>query len=98
MKFKKQISVLLAFCAIMPAGIAARPHTAYAGTVSGTHVPKSCKGAPLPLPEGQMAFTTAGGPMDAICFIVGACVGFWPIGTLICGPTGVGCIIYYYQQ
>jgi hypothetical protein len=98
MKLKKQVAVLLGLCALMPVGIAARPHVAYAATVPGTHVAKSCKGIALPLSDAQMTYTTAGNPMDAICWIVSACVTIWPIGTLLCGPTGIGCIIYYYQK
>jgi len=33
--------------------------------------------------------------MDTACFIAGAGVGFWPIGTLIFGPTAVGCVVWY---
>lgn len=34
--------------------------------------------------------------MNGICYIAGVCTGFWPIGTLICGPTAVGCAVYYF--
>lgn len=34
--------------------------------------------------------------MNGICYIAGICTGFWPIGTLICGPTAVGCTVYYF--
>lgn len=34
--------------------------------------------------------------MDGICYIAGIGCGFWPIGTLIFGPTCVGCAIYYF--
>jgi hypothetical protein len=98
MKYRKQVAVLLALCALLPAGLAARPHTAYASTVPTAHSIKACNAPAVPLTEGQMAFTTAGSPMDAICYIVGACSTIWPIGTLICGPTGIGCIIYYWQM
>jgi hypothetical protein len=97
MKYRKQVAVLLTLCALMPAGIAARPHTAYASTIP-THSIQACNAPAVPLSEGQMAFTTAGSPMDAICFIAGMCATVWPIGTLICGPTAIGCIIYYWQM
>jgi hypothetical protein len=98
MKYRKQIAVLLTLCALLPAGLAARPHTAYASTVPAAHTIKACKAPAVPLTEGQMAFTTAGKPIDAICYIAGACSTVWPIGTLICGPTGIGCIIYYWKM
>jgi hypothetical protein len=34
--------------------------------------------------------------MNGICYVAGICTGFWPIGTLICGPTAVGCAVYYF--
>lgn len=37
-------------------------------------------------------------PIDAICFVAGATVGIWPIGTLIAGPTAVGCLIHYWNS
>ena len=98
MRLKKQLSVLLVLSAVLPAGVAARPHTAYASTIPGARMAKSCKGAAVPLSEGQMAFTSAGQPIDGICFIVGVCTGMWPIGTLICGPTAIGCVIHYWQS
>ena len=96
--FKRQIGVLLILSALVPVAIAARPYTAYAGTAPATHVVTACKAPAAPLSDGQMALTEAGAPIDAICYIVGACVGFWPIGTLICGPTGIGCLIHYWQM
>jgi hypothetical protein len=33
--------------------------------------------------------------VDAICFAAGIATGFWPIGTLIAGPTAVGCLVMY---
>ena len=36
--------------------------------------------------------------MDGICFIAGIGCGFWPIGTLIFGPTCVGCAVYYFMN
>jgi hypothetical protein len=35
---------------------------------------------------------------DAICFAAGIATGFWPIGTLIAGPTAVGCLVIYALQ
>lgn len=34
--------------------------------------------------------------MNGICYVASICTGFWPIGTLICGPTAVGCAVYYF--
>jgi hypothetical protein len=98
MRFRKQVAVLLGFCALMPAAIAARPHTAYAATTRGSQTARACKRTPVALSEGQMSITSAGTPMDAICFVAGTCVTIWPVGTLMCGPTFIGCIIHYYQQ
>jgi len=36
--------------------------------------------------------------VDAICYTAGICSSIWPIGTLICGPTAVGCIVIYLTQ
>jgi len=33
--------------------------------------------------------------MNAICYVAGACASVWPLGTLICGPTVVGCVVWY---
>jgi hypothetical protein len=35
--------------------------------------------------------------IDGICFIAGIGAGVWPIGTLIFGPTAVGCAVYYFM-
>ena len=32
---------------------------------------------------------------DAICYAAGIGAGFWPIGTLIAGPTALGCLVMY---
>jgi hypothetical protein len=34
---------------------------------------------------------------NGTCFIAGICTGFWPIGTLICGPTAAGCAVMYFS-
>jgi hypothetical protein len=48
---------------------------------------------------GGMAITgpeqAAAAPMDAICYVAGIGASIWPIGTLIAGPTAIGCIVYY---
>lgn len=36
-------------------------------------------------------------PIDAICYAAAIGTGFWPVGTLIAGPTALGCVIYYWQ-
>jgi hypothetical protein len=33
--------------------------------------------------------------MNGVCFVSGAGVGFWPVGTLVFGPTALGCLVYY---
>jgi hypothetical protein len=33
--------------------------------------------------------------MNAVCYVAGVGTGFWPIGTLIFGPTAVGCVVWY---
>jgi hypothetical protein len=33
--------------------------------------------------------------MNTICYAAGIAAGFWPIGTLIAGPTAVGCAVMY---
>jgi hypothetical protein len=75
----------------------ARPSYA-ASTPSVTEQAGACRGTATALTGSEMAETTGGDPIDGICFIAGACVGIWPIGTAICGPTAVGCVIHYWQM
>ncbi len=44
-----------------------------------------------------MGKINGGDVMDAICYAAGIGTGFWPIGTLIFGPTALGCVVYYAQ-
>ncbi len=97
MKLRKQAGVLLALCALMPVGIVAQPHTAYATTLSTVQATKCRQPSAASLSGAEMTVTTAGAPIDGICFIVGICTGVWPIGTLICGPTAIGCVIHYWK-
>ena len=32
---------------------------------------------------------------NTICYVAGIATGFWPIGTLIAGPTALGCVVMY---
>jgi len=36
--------------------------------------------------------------VDAICFAAGIAASAWPIGTLVAGPTAVGCLVIYALQ
>jgi hypothetical protein len=45
-------------------------------------------------PAGTQAAKTPKG-LDGICYIAGIGAGVWPIGTLIFGPTAIGCAVYY---
>jgi hypothetical protein len=42
-----------------------------------------------------MDYTNVNKVMNTICFVAGSTVSIWPIGTLIAGPTAVGCIYWY---
>jgi hypothetical protein len=97
MRFKKQVALLLGVSSLIPAAIAARPHAAYAATVANTYVAKSCK-VSVPLSAAQMRLTKAGDDIDAICYVIAICTGFWPIGTIACGPTAIGCAVYYAKK
>jgi hypothetical protein len=48
------------------------------------------------LTDAQMQGTVGGAPIDGICFVAGICSSVWPFGTLICGPTAVGCVVHYW--
>lgn len=80
----------------------------YLGDVFGNAVANDCA-AGMPI-VGKRSGLQFAGPtekglnarqkrvMNGICYVAGICTGFWPIGTLICGPTAVGCAVYYFTQ
>jgi hypothetical protein len=80
----------------------------YLGDVFGNAVANDCAAA-MPI-IGKRSGLHFAGPtekalnarqkrvMNGICYVASICTGFWPIGTLICGPTAVGCAVYYFTQ
>ena len=98
MRFKRGTALLLALCAALPIGILAQSHTAYAASAPRALLARACNPAASALSEPQLRSTNAGNAFDGICFLVGICTAVWPIGTLICGPTAIGCTIHYWQQ
>lgn len=103
MMLKQHFAFALLLCTSISVGIGARTETAYAATVATATVATGdavagCRPSESPLTDAQMNNTVAGEPMDAICLVAGICTGFWPLGTLICGPTTIGCVIYYWQE
>jgi hypothetical protein len=46
--------------------------------------------------DGIQAEATVSQVMNGICYVAGIGTAFWPIGTLIFGPTALGCAIYYF--
>ena len=68
------------------------------GCTAKAAMPTLAKGSRLPFegPAAKQLNDRQKRVMNGICYIAGVCTGFWPIGTLICGPTAVGCAVYYF--
>ena len=78
-------------------GVSAVAQPDYSGAQAPTAY-KSCSQRSSGLTESQMNQINGGKPIDGICFVAGICTSIWPIGTAICGPTALGCAIYYWQS
>jgi hypothetical protein len=100
MNLRKNTSLLLTAATLLTGGAAHRPAVAHAADApTAGQFAKGCRPSrTTALSPNQLSDATAGKPMDGICFVAGACTTIWPIGTLICGPTALGCAIYYWQQ
>jgi hypothetical protein len=95
MKGKRFLSVALATAFVVGVSAAGQPD--YSNAQQPTSY-KSCSSRSSELSTGDMNQIKGGKPIDGICFIAGVCTGFWPIGTALCGPTAVGCAVYYWQS
>jgi hypothetical protein len=100
MHLRKNTAMFLAAGSLLTGAAALRPAVAHAAPVpQAGQFAKGCRpAASTPLSANQLSDATAGKPMDGICYVAGICTTIWPIGTLICGPTAIGCVIYYWQQ
>lgn len=63
----------------------------YFADVQGNLVPACSVNGYAKLSPGGRRFA------NGVCYLAGACATIWPIGTLICGPTFVGCTLGYFS-
>jgi hypothetical protein len=98
MNLRRNAALLLFAGSMVSTGAMLRPTVAHAAPASQTgRVATKCRQpTTAALSTSELRDATAGKPMDAICFVAGVCSTVWPIGTLICGPTMIGCAIMYW--
>jgi hypothetical protein len=99
MNLTKGISSAVAFGMVVTSSLAAAEVSQPAASSSDlANLPAACATpAPGALTDAQMEGTVGGAPIDGICFVAGICTSVWPFGTLICGPTAVGCAVHYWM-
>lgn len=95
MRLSKRITAAAMLASLIGTSVAARPAAAYSGaSYTADATPCSASAANVvALSDEELAATAGGDTVDAICYVAAVCTGFWPIGTLICGPTTLGCVI-----
>ena len=100
MNIKRNGAALLVAATLMTGAASLRPPVAYAASTVQSQRITSCSkaGAAVALSSAQLSRIQAGdGDEDdvigPICALAAACSMFWPIGTAMCGPTTIGCII-----
>ena len=47
------------------------------------------------LSSKELSQTSGGTICDAVCYALAVGTGFWPIGTLLFGPSALGCVLFY---
>lgn len=98
---RKGMAAILVCCLMVATSVYTHPLAASADLAVDAATPVACTDVGPStgmLTAGEMASFVGGDPVDGICYVAGVCTGFWPYGTLICGPTATGCAVMYFVR